>query len=79
MERLWVAVVLALLCGNVAAKRSLAEYDCTDKRARTLYYAFYAGQMRGGELVLNGAILPGLWSPVFRGSVVEKFWNIACS
>ena len=127
MKRLWVAVVLALLSGNVAAKRvlvddveefvayaetdtiersnttakmlilydykakhaylrwaywsqrSLGEYDCRDKRAQTLHYAFYAGQMGGGELILNGAILPGLWSPVPPGSVVEKFWKIACS
>jgi hypothetical protein len=61
------------------SQRALAEFDCRDKRAQTLHYLYYDGQMGGGELVLSGAILPGLWAPVPSGSVVEKFWKIACS
>jgi hypothetical protein len=61
------------------SQRALGEFDCRDKRAQTLHYAFYEGQMGGGELVLNGAILPGLWTPVHAGSVVEKYWKIACN
>jgi len=60
------------------SQRTLGEYDCKDKRAQTLHYAFYDGQMGGGELILHGAVLPGLWSPVHRGTTVEKFWKIAC-
>ena len=61
------------------SQRTLGEFDCRDKRAQTLHYVYYEGQMGGGELVLSGAILPGLWTPVHAGSVVEKFWKIACS
>lgn len=61
------------------SQRSLGEFDCRDKRAQTLHYVYYEGQMGGGELVLNGAILPGLWAPVPAGSILEKFWKIACS
>ena len=127
MKQIWVAVMLALFCGNVAAKRilvddvdefvayadtdtierigsaprmvvlydykvkhtylsstywsqrSMSEYDCRGRRTQILQYALHAGQMGGGEIVLSGAILPGLWSPVPPGSVVEKFWKVACS
>ena len=61
------------------SQRTLGEFDCKDRRAQTLHYMYYAGQMGGGELVLSGALLPGLWAPVRAGSVVEKFWKIACS
>ena len=61
------------------SQRSLGEFDCMEKRTQTLYYVFYEGQMGGGELVLSGSILPGLWAPVRAGSVLEKFWKIACS
>jgi hypothetical protein len=61
------------------SQRSLGEFDCADKRAQTLHYVYYDSQMGGGEVVLSGAILPGLWTPVYTGSVVEKFWKIACS
>ena len=61
------------------SQRSLGEFDCRDRRAQTLQYAYYEGQMGGGELILSGAILPGLWTPVHAGSVVEKFWKVACS
>ena len=61
------------------SQRTLGEFDCRDKRAQTLHYVYYEGQMGGGELILSGAILPGLWTPVSAGSVIEKFWKIACS
>ena len=61
------------------SQRSLSEFDCMGKRAQTLYYAFHEGQMGGGDMVLSGNILPGLWAPVATGSVIEKFWKIACS
>lgn len=61
------------------SQRSLGEYDCASRRSQTLQYAFYEGQMGGGEMILNGAILPGLWTPIHAGSVVEKFWKIACN
>jgi hypothetical protein len=61
------------------SQRALGEFDCRDKRAQTLHYVYYDGQMGGGELVLSGAILPGQWKPIRPGSVVEKFWKIACS
>ena len=60
------------------SQRSLSEFDCSEKRTQTLQYAFYEGQMGGGELVLSGALPPGLWAPVHAGSIVEKFWKIAC-
>jgi hypothetical protein len=61
------------------SQRSLSEFDCKGKRAQTLYYAFYEGQMGGGGMVLSGTILPGLWAPVRNGSLIEKFWKLACS
>lgn len=61
------------------SQRTLGEFDCRDRRAQTLLYVYYEGQMGGGEMILSGAILPGLWTPVHAGSVVEKFWKIACS
>lgn len=126
MKQLCLALVLAMLSGSVAAKRtmvhsddefdayvdpetiqrsgsvarvwvlhdyntrhiylrwtywsqmSLNEFDCKDKRTQTLFYSFHAGQMGGGAVILSGPILPGLWSAVPPGSVVEKFWKVAC-
>ena len=60
------------------SQRTLGEFDCKDKRAQTLYYAFHEGQMGGGEMVLSGTVLPGLWGPVNNGTVIEKFWKLAC-
>jgi hypothetical protein len=64
---------------NYWSQHTLQEFDCKGKRAQTLHYVYYEGQMRGGEIVLNGAILPGQWAPVRAGSLIEKFWRIACS
>ncbi len=61
------------------SQRTLSEYDCRERRAQTLAYSFHAGQMGGGDVILNGALPAGLWAPVPPGSVVEKFWKIACS
>ena len=64
---------------NYWSQMSLNEFDCKDKRSQTLFYSYHAGQMGGGEVIVNGPLLPGLWAPVPPGSAVEKFWKIACS
>jgi hypothetical protein len=61
------------------SQRSLSEFDCAGRRSQTLQYTFYEGQMGGGGMILSGAILPGLWTPIHAGSVLEKFWKIACN
>ena len=82
ISRMWVLhdynVKHVYLQWSYWSQRTLGEYDCRERRAQTLAYSFHTGQMGGGELILNGALPPGLWAPVPSGSVVEKFWKIAC-
>ena len=60
------------------SQRALGEFDCRDRRAQTLFYAFYEGQMGGGGLIVSGSTVPGVWAQVRNGSVVEKSWKMAC-
>jgi hypothetical protein len=60
------------------SQRTLGEFDCKERRSQTLYYAFHEGQMGGGETIISGNVLPGLWGPVNSGSVIEKLWKLAC-
>jgi len=69
----------AYLKWNYWSLRTLAAFDCETKRAQTLYYAYYEGQMGGGELIAGGPLIPERWSGIDTGSLVEKFWQIACS
>jgi hypothetical protein len=61
------------------SQRTLAEFDCQDRRTQTLYYSYHAGRMGGGELIVGGPLPPGLWSSVSSGSLLEKFFDVACA
>lgn len=53
------------------------EYDCQQKRVRSLFYSVHSGKMASGELVFLSSDV-GDWRPVSPGSVEEVLWNIAC-
>jgi hypothetical protein len=53
------------------------EYDCKEKRMRTIYYSDHSGNMAGGKSVYSDDD-PAKWSPVPRATVQEDLWEIAC-
>jgi hypothetical protein len=57
--------------------KSHEEFDCKEKKLRTLAYSLYAGKMGGGEVVFSDSN-PGKWEPVLPDSQMEGFLNIAC-
>ena len=61
-----------------SAKRQY-EFDCKEKRVRTLSTSAYSGRMGQGALV-NSADNPSAeWVSVVTGSVGEILWKVACA
>lgn len=63
---------------NYASVKSVREYDCKDKKSRTLSYSTMSKNMAGG-LVVNKSDFARDWSPVFSGGVVGALWASACA
>jgi hypothetical protein len=63
---------------NYASVKSQREYDCKDKKSRTLSYATMTKSMAGGTVV-NSSNFARPWSPVFTGGVVGALWASACA
>lgn len=57
---------------------ALEEYDCADRRNRTLQSSAYAEQMRNGENIYTAQDTPWQWSYPEPGTIAETFMNIAC-
>lgn len=53
------------------------EYDCKERQSRSLYYAFFAGNMGGGEVVVKGA-QPVDWYPIEPDALARILFNAAC-
>ena len=56
---------------------SQEQYDCDERRQRTLYFSMYSENMGGGQRVYSKSD-PGKWGPMTPGSIIEKLWKIAC-
>lgn len=54
------------------------EYDCVEKKARTLFYTLYSRRMAKGKKVYSDLDSHD-WEPVKLGSAREILWNYACS
>jgi hypothetical protein len=63
---------------NYASVKSQREYDCKDKKSRTLSYATMSKNMAGGAVV-NSSNFARPWSPVFSGGVAGALWATACA
>ena len=63
---------------NYSSVKSQREYDCKDKKSRTLSYATMSKNMAGG-LGVNSSNFTRQWSPVFSGGVVGALWASACA
>lgn len=55
------------------------EYDCGDKRVRTLHLRYYAGQMGSGLVVDTINDNRSEWRPVAPSSIDETLWQLACA
>jgi hypothetical protein len=63
---------------NYLSVKSQREYDCKDKKSRTLSYTTMSKNMAGGAVV-NNSNFARQWSPVFSGGVVGALWASACA
>jgi hypothetical protein len=63
---------------NYSSVKSQREYDCKDKKSRTLSYTTMSKNMAGGAVV-NNSNFARQWSPVFSGGVVGALWASACA
>ncbi|HRQ05064.1 MAG TPA: hypothetical protein PK580_03775 [Nitrosomonas halophila] len=57
--------------------KSLDEYDCENRKYRTLAYYWYSRHQAKGDLVYDDTA-PGRMLPVIDGSTIEDAWKIAC-
>lgn len=53
------------------------EYDCQDKRLRTLTFTQYAGPLARGQVVSDSQI-PTEWSPVAPGTIAADALDFVC-
>jgi hypothetical protein len=61
--------------------KTQAEYDCKKREWRQLSYAWHAGNMGGGEIVLTDdeqSDPAANWHPVPPDSGSEVLWKFAC-
>ena len=59
------------------SSKGQVEYDCKDKRIRTLAYSFYSGRSAGGTVVYSNSE-PDEWQPISSDSTGETLWKVAC-
>jgi hypothetical protein len=53
------------------------EFDCKEKKLRTLVYSLHSEKMGEGEVIFSDSNL-GKWELVLPESKMEEFLNIAC-
>jgi hypothetical protein len=53
------------------------EFDCSQKRSRHLYSAWYSGHMGDGNVVAEDSMTSG-WKPIASDSVSVSLWQFAC-
>jgi hypothetical protein len=59
------------------SQKSHSEFDCGQRRARTLETSLRAEHMGEGKAVYSDDS-PHDWEPVDTGSVTEKLWKLVC-
>ena len=57
--------------------KSQEEFDCKDKKLRTLVYSLHPGNMGAGKVIFNDSN-PSKWEPVLPDSEMDDFLKIAC-
>jgi hypothetical protein len=57
--------------------KSLKEYDCENKKYRTLAYYWYTRYDAKGDLIYDDTT-PSKMLPIIDGSVLEDAWKVAC-
>ena len=57
--------------------KSQEEFDCKEKKLRTLVYTLHAVKMGEGEVIFRDSN-PRKWEPVLPDSAMEDFLKIAC-
>jgi hypothetical protein len=57
--------------------KSQEEFDCKERKLRTLVYTLHAVKMGEGEVIFRDSN-PRKWEPVLPGSAMEDFLKIAC-
>lgn len=59
------------------SQKSLVEYDCADKRLRSLHVALHAERMGAGAVIYEDDSTRE-WESVSPDSVQEALWKMAC-
>ena len=57
--------------------KSHEEFNCKEKKLRTLSYSLYPGKMGEGKDIFSDSN-PSKWAPVLPGSQLADFLKIAC-
>jgi hypothetical protein len=57
--------------------KSQEEFDCKERKLRTLVYTLHAVKMGEGEVIFRDSN-PRKWEPILPGSAMEDFLKIAC-
>ena len=61
-----------------SSSKNHAEYDCSNRRRRILYFSWSTGNMGAGDVV-HLVDSPSEWKPILPGSVAELLYQRACS
>jgi len=59
------------------SSKAQLEYDCEDKRIRTLTYSFHSARSGGGSVVYTNPV-PDEWQSVSPDTMGETLWKVAC-
>jgi hypothetical protein len=81
MRRVWeLSNLLKPTPNNALSIKSQIEYDCKDRRVRTIEEAFFAEHFAKGDALTAGnqAIQLGAWRELRKGSVDEMIFESVC-
>ena len=82
LRRVWELQDLKLRLPNgERSRRTLFEYDCKEKRFRTISMSAFPGQMANGEILLIGSDprSSGDWQIVPPGTVAQVALRLLCA
>ena len=60
------------------SSKTQSEFDCKEKKRRTLAFTLFGGKMGNGKVVYSDSDARGKWSPIEPESVGETLSKIAC-
>ena len=81
--KIWVLVDCKMITRFIGGSpfksiKSMEEFDCKEKKLRTLVYILHSGSMGKGEEIFRDSN-PSMWTNAVPGSDMEDFLNIACA